>query len=76
MGQEQGKFRGTNPNIALNSFLDDVSDQSYDNFVAREDIKSFFESKGIEMPDDSIMARDALGDMNDSDKQELLELIS
>ena len=76
MGNEPAKFKGTSSKLRLNQYLETASDTQYDQFINFEGVQKVFESHGIEVPEDAIMAQNDADGWSEDFVKELCDAIA
>ena len=70
-----GANRGANSKIPLSKYCDSVQDAEFDSLIAAENYKEFFTSVGKEAPTDAIELQEAIDELDDDQRDELLKVL-
>ena len=67
--------RGANATIPLSKYCDTVQDAEFDSLKAASNYQGFFESVGKDCPSDAIELQEAIDELDDDQKNQLLDVL-
>lgn len=73
MGAGNEALRGANQKAAINTFLETINEEQFNQFIEKEEVKKFFEAQGLG-PDDVTSLSEAENEIQSMDEDAIKEL--
>lgn len=73
MGAGNEALRGANQKAAINTFLETINEEQFNQFIEKEEVKKFFEAQGLG-PDDVTNLSEAENEIQSMDEDAIKEL--